>query len=65
MAEDAVRPAIKDILESMCEISDVLKEGGSQKLTLKPFSCYPQDMQPPGWTKVCVCNDSVTLRREI
>ena len=32
-AEDAMWPAIKDILESMGEIMDVLTEGGFQKVT--------------------------------
>ena len=35
-AEDAMWPAIKDILESMGEIMDVLTEGGFQKVTPKP-----------------------------
>ena len=35
-AEDAVWPAIKDILESMGEDRDVLKEGGFQKIKPKP-----------------------------
>ena len=35
-AEIAVWPAIKDVLESMGEIMDVLKEGGFQKITPKP-----------------------------
>ena len=35
-AEDAVWPAIKDILESMGEDRDVLKEGGFQKIEPKP-----------------------------
>ena len=34
-AEDAVEPAIKDILESMGEIMDVLKEGAFTKITPK------------------------------
>ena len=35
-AEDAVWPAVKDTPESMGEIMDMLKEGGFQKITLKP-----------------------------
>ena len=34
-AEDAVLPAIKDILESMGEIMDTLKEGAFPKITPK------------------------------
>ena len=34
-AEDAVWPAIKDILESMGEIMDTLKEGAFPKITPK------------------------------
>ena len=35
-AEDAVWPAIKDILESVGEVMDLLKDGGFQKITPKP-----------------------------
>ena len=35
-AEAAVWPAIKDVLESVGEVEDVLKEGGFQKITPKP-----------------------------
>ena len=35
MTEDAVWPAIKDILESMGEIIDTLKEGAFPKITPK------------------------------
>ena len=62
-AEDAVWPAIKD---NLGEIMDVLKEAGSRKKNAKASVCViPRICTPPGWTKNCVCNDSVTLRREI
>ena len=41
-AEDAERPAIKDILESMIEILDTLKEGAFPKVTPKAaFALFP------------------------
>ena len=50
--EDAVWPAIKDILESLGEIIDVLKEGGYQKITPKAtVRVIPRLCTPPGWTK--------------
>ena len=42
-AEDALWPVIKDILESMGEFMDVLKEGGFQKISPKPVSCCHLD----------------------
>ena len=47
-AEDAFWPAIKDILESMGELLDVVKEGGFQKITPKPvFVLSPGYAQIP------------------
>ena len=42
--EDAVWPAIKDILESMGEVVDTLKEGAFTKITPRAVSKLPQDM---------------------
>ena len=41
-AEDALWPVIKDILESMGEFMDVLKEGGFQKISPKPVFVLPR-----------------------
>ena len=67
-AESAVWPAIKDILESMGEVVDTLKESS--------FTPSPNDTESfvravsgvctsPGWTKVRVCDFGFALRREI
>ena len=55
MAEFAVWPAIKDLLESMYEITDALNEGGFQKITSKPvFALSPVYAHLPGGLKfVC------------
>ena len=52
MAKDAVWPAIKDILESMSEVMDTLKEGAFPKITpravfaLSPgYARYPEQMR--------------------
>ena len=51
--EAAVWPATKDILESMCDIMDVLKEGGFQKITPKPvFMLFPGHTHLPDGLKL-------------
>ena len=48
MAEDAVWPALKDILESMGEVVDTLKEGAFPKITPKAvFALSPRYAQLP------------------
>ena len=65
-AEDAALPIIKVILVSMGEIMDVLKEGGFQLITPKHIFCVVSGISTPSeWTKVCVYNDSATLKREM
>ena len=54
-AEDAVWPAIKDILESMGEVVDTLKEGAFTKITPRAvFALSPEYAQlPDGLKFVC------------
>ena len=59
-AKDAVWPAIKDILESMSEVVDTLKEGAFSKIT--PRAVFALS---PGWTEACKRDGSVALGREI
>ena len=65
-AENAVWPAIKDILESMGEVVDATKEGSFNKVTLESSICVVSGIcTSPGWTEVCVCNGSLTFGRKI
>ena len=64
-AENAVWPAIKDILESMGEVVDATKEGSFNKVALRVVFALSRICTSPGWTEVCVCNGSLTFGRKI
>ena len=56
-AENAVWPAIKDILESMGEVVDATKEGSFTKMTPRVvFALSPGVCTSPGWTEIRACN---------
>ena len=64
-AEAAVWPAIKDILESLGEVVDTLKEGSFTKMTPRAvFALSPGVCTSPGWSKIHVCDCGFALRRE-
>ena len=60
--EDAVWPAIKDILESMGEVVDTLKEGAFPRYRVSAISGI---CTFPGWTEVCISDVVVALGWEI
>ena len=65
-AKDAVWPAIKDILESMGEVVDTLKEGAFSKIIPRAvFFTVSGICTSPGWTEVCICDGGVLFGREI
>ena len=65
-AENAVWPAIKDILESMGEVVDATKEGSFNKVALRVvFALSPVICTSPEWTEIRVCNCGLTLGRKI
>ena len=64
-AEDAVLPAIKDILESMEEVVDTLKESAFTKITPRALFAVSDIYTAPGWTEVCKCDGGFALGREI
>ena len=56
-AENAVWPAIKDILESMGEVVDATKEGSFTKMTPRVvFALSPGVCTSTGWTEIRACN---------
>ena len=61
-AEAAVWPAIKDILESMGEVKDTLKEGAFTKITPRAvFALSPGYAHLPDGLKVRVCSRKGTM----
>ena len=65
-AESAVWPAIKDILESMGEVVDTLKEGSFTKMTPRAvFALSPGFARLSDVLKVRVCDCGFALEREI
>ena len=66
-AKGAVWPAIKDILESMGEVVDNLKEGAFTKITPRAvFTLSPGYAHlPAGWTETRICDGGFALGREI
>ena len=66
-AENAVWPAIKDILESMSEVVDATKEGAFNKITPTiVFALSPGYARtPPRQTEIRVCDSDLAVREKI
>ena len=64
-AENAVWPAIKDILESMGEVVDATKEGSFNKITPRIVFALSPGYASPGWTEIRVCNCNLAVGKKI